>query len=443
VHILILTPEYLPTTGGGIVTFYRHLLPEYVRAGHRVRVIAGSGVSAARQLRASIVEGVEVEALDLNRLKRHLSRFSRYELMPGLRRHLAAAWAMWEQACDGEEFDIIEACDWGLSFIPPILDGTKPTIVQAHGSIGQIDVHDPIEGEEAQSALVRLLEARFIARASAVQSYSFANANFWRVQTDRDVSRMLPAWRPIAASRDGVPKAKALVVGRVQNWKGPHILCEAVSLLGVSAPRVHWVGRDTVSGNRTKSTSATLASRYPNIWGPRICHMPAMPPEQIAALQSHAKINIVPSTWDVFNLTCVEAMASGRPVICSNGAGASELIEDGVTGFIFNSDDAAALAAVLERVCSASDRELDAIGRAGREKILRTLNPEAIAQLRLEAYERVIVDFVARPPSRCDWLSNDCIGRDSASASLAFLDHLPLKSIIAYGGKRLISKIMG
>ncbi len=56
---------------------------------------------------------------------------------------------------------------------------------------------------------------------------------------------------------------------------------------------------------------------------------PQQPFEQTARLQAQAAFMVVPSLWDTFNFTCVEAMWSGRPVICSRGAGASELIEDG------------------------------------------------------------------------------------------------------------------
>ena len=70
-------------------------------------------------------------------------------------------------------------------------------------------------------------------------------------------------------------------------------------------------------------------------------HLPQVPPEEVARLQRAARFNVITlDLRDVFNFTCVEAMASGRPVICSRGAGASGLIEDGVNGFVFESGDA-------------------------------------------------------------------------------------------------------
>ena len=146
-NITLLAPEYLPVTGGGIVTFYRFFLPELVRRGCRVRVIYGSGSSAEDQVYERLVDGVSVEPLERARLDSHFKTLTQLSSMPGLRRHLAAAWAMWEQASEGGDADIIEACDWGLLFIPPVLSGTHPVITQMHGSVGQIDNHDPLCGQ--------------------------------------------------------------------------------------------------------------------------------------------------------------------------------------------------------------------------------------------------------------------------------------------------------
>jgi len=73
-----------------------------------------------------------------------MRRFDRYRLMPELQRHLAAAWAAWERANGGAGFDVTETTDWGLLFIPWIVEESRPPVlVQLHGSIGQIDFHDP------------------------------------------------------------------------------------------------------------------------------------------------------------------------------------------------------------------------------------------------------------------------------------------------------------
>ncbi len=113
-RLLILTPEF-SGSGGGIMTFYRNLLPAVQRVGVTVRVVEGSAFYAGER-NARSVDGIDVETLELDRLQRWMGRFSAYAAAPSLRRHLAAAWAMWEQADLGAGADVVEATDWGLLF---------------------------------------------------------------------------------------------------------------------------------------------------------------------------------------------------------------------------------------------------------------------------------------------------------------------------------------
>lgn len=447
-RILVLTPEYLPAHGGGIVTFYRNMLPQMAAAGHEIRVVHGSAASAALVANAQIIDGVRTEQLEWDRLRRHMRRFAHLSALPMLRGHLAAAAALWEQAQNGGDVDIVEASDWGLLFAPATLEGDAPVVVQAHGGVGQIDLHDPLIGQEADGAMIRVLEVALMQRAAAVQTYSAANAAFWRGQTGRDIRHLPAGWRPVAPPAPGPAPAdgasgRGLALGRVQRWKGPHVLCEALARLGARAPEIDWVGRDTSLGQRASSCSRALAEDYPAIWGPRVRHLPQVDPQQAAVLQRAARFNLVPSTWDVFNFTCVEAMWSGRPVICSRGAGASELIEDGANGFLFDSGDAAGLADALERVMKLDEAGAQAMGLAAQETVAATLDPKRLATQRLEIYATIVADHRLSAPAPDDWLRSACCGRDARIDERAFLDHMPLRPLLDYGARRLLDKLMG
>jgi glycosyltransferase involved in cell wall biosynthesis len=441
-NITIFTPEY-EKTGGGIATYYRSILPRLSELGAEVRVIEGSAYHAGAN-EPRFVDGIPVETLDKARLKVWWERFPEFDSVPGLRQHLAAAWAMWEQSDFGADVDIIEACDWGLLFLPPAVESTRPLVVQAHGSIGQISVHDPIVGEEIPGMLTRLIEKTVMSLATAVQTHSNANAAFWSGETDREVTMIRPAWKAPESHPAAPLVDRGLVVGRVQRWKGPQVVCAALERLGTRAPIVDWIGRDTVWGRRDSSTSAHLAGAYPGIWGRRVFHHPQMPPAEVAQRQAAALFNLVPSIWDVFNFTAIEAMGSGRPTIVSTGAGASELIEDGVNGYLFQAGDADALAAALERIlCEKPDR-LVRIGRAGQETVCASLDPQAIAAQRLAAYRAAIDAFAARPPARATgWIGEICRpSQPSGQSDMAFLEHLPLRGLAAHVAERVSRRIL-
>jgi UDP-glucose:(heptosyl)LPS alpha-1,3-glucosyltransferase len=67
--------------------------------------------------------------------------------------------------------------------------------------------------------------------------------------------------------------------------------------------------------------------------------------KEIEKLYSVADVFVLPTIYDPFSNATLEAMASGLPVITTAYNGASELIEDGIEGFVINNPlDADALA---------------------------------------------------------------------------------------------------
>jgi glycosyltransferase involved in cell wall biosynthesis len=437
-RLLMLTPEF--ERGGGIATFYRHLAPALARGGADVRVIEGSAFHAGSRDRRT-VEGVDVETLELERLHAWGERLSGSAAAPGLRRHLAAAWAMWEQADEAAWADVVEAADWGMAFVPPAIEGARPLVVQGHGSIGQISVHDAMAGEEVQGALIRLIESAILSRAQGMQTYSQANADFWRLETGRPVQMIRPAVRLSPDRSAGEVSDRGLVAGRIQRWKGPEVLCQALALMGPSTPAIDWLGKDTSYGRRNSSTASEMARLYAGVWPRLIRCMPPAPAEEVAERQSRARFNLIPSDWDVFNFTVVEAMASGRPTVVSTGAGAGEMVADGQTGFLFEAGNPTSLAAALDRVMSASPDDLADMGRAARDTVRRELDPDIIAAARLAAYRKAIADFEqASPGAIRGWIGEICRS-GAASDPEAFLAQFPIRALGRHMAARLSKKV--
>jgi hypothetical protein len=135
-------------------------------------------------------------------------------------------------------------------------------------------------------------------------------------------------------------------------------------------------------------------------------------------------------------------MASGRPTIVSTGAGASELIEDGVNGYLFAASDPHSLASALDRVVTEKPARLIEIGQAAQETVRVELDPEAIARRRLKAYRAVIESFQSHMPSAASgWLGNICRPAEPIQDDpMAFLGNMPLRSITTHVLKRARDK---
>jgi glycosyltransferase involved in cell wall biosynthesis len=425
--LLFVVPEFGPQVPGGIATYYRHLLPELARRGHTVHLILASADATRLPVTAP---GISVARVEPAAVAAELRRFDALAVIPELQRRLAASLAAWRHSGEGDSFDVVEVTDFGTVFAPWLARPCRPPVlVQLHGSDGQLLTHDPIVGQELQACVTRLLEVSLLSRAEELQSYGAANAREWACLLGRDVIHLWPAWH---AADEPVPTAlppgvEGLVVGRVQRWKGPEVLCEALRRLGTDAPTIAWVGADTYFRHRNRWTAEYLAATYPDVWGRKVVPLGSRPPREVAGLQLAARFVVVPSTWDVFNLAAVEGMGRSKVVICSDGAGAAELIREGETGFRFPPGDAAALAGQLKRTMELSEPELRRMGEAARAVVTAELDPERIASRRLARFETLAKERTGA--HRPDRMAFTGFG-DAVDDPLALLERLPLRRLV-------------
>lgn len=102
----------------------------------------------------------------------------------------------------------------------------------------------------------------------------------------------------------------------------------------------------------------------------------------LPAVMATAAAALVLSRSESFSLTCLEASQLGVPVVAFRSGGPAEIIEDGVTGFLFEVGDIAGVSAALRRVLG--DPELGRrLGAAGAVRVAAKFGPAAfIAAIR-------------------------------------------------------------
>lgn len=433
-RLLVVTPEYLPTAGGGIVTFYRHLLPVLARAGARVTVLVGSAVSQPGG--RAVQDGIEVVGLEAARFAAWRARLPQWAIAPHVGRHLAAAWALREQAASLGEFDAVEAADWGLLAVPFVLDPLAPVQVRCHGSAGQIARHEGDPALAPLDALLLAIERRAFAQAAAVASYGAPNAGQWRAWLGREVAHREPAL-PLPAMRASADAPHWLVLARVQRWKGPYVLADALARLP-SPPPVRWVGRDVPDALAgAASTRAALGAAHP-AWSRQVAHADTVDAGTAQAWLCTARGVLVPSTWDVFNFAGAEAMACGAVVVASEGAGIAQWIDDGVDGFRVPAGDAGALAGALREAQALDAAARRRIGEAARAKVASRADPDRVAALEWQALR------VLAPTPRVEDPLDDLLRPAAGSARIdALLAQHPLRALAGHLGRRLRDKVRG
>jgi mannosylfructose-phosphate synthase len=102
-----------------------------------------------------------------------------------------------------------------------------------------------------------------------------------------------------------------------------------------------------------------------------------------------ARAFVLPSRFEPFGMTALEAMACGTPVVATNLGGLARYLRDGYDALLADPSDAEALAAAILR--AATDEDLAArLVAAGHETIAREFTWEAIAEKHLAFYEKFI-----------------------------------------------------
>ncbi len=89
---------------------------------------------------------------------------------------------------------------------------------------------------------------------------------------------------------------------------------------------------------------------------------------------TQADVFVLPTLGDVWGVVVSEAMAFGKPILCSQWAGAKEIVEDGQNGYVFDPFDPEALAELMKKLID-SPELIERLGQRSQE-IAATLTPE-------------------------------------------------------------------
>lgn len=134
-----------------------------------------------------------------------------------------------------------------------------------------------------------------------------------------------------------------------------------------------------------------LLAEYTNKKYPNIEFVGYKTGVELTELVSNASFIIVPSQWYENNpMTIVEGYSYGKPVIGANIGGIPEIIEDGKTGYLFESGDSDDLVSMVSKADSLSDKEYEKMSKNARQFAEDNFNPEIHYQKLLTIYKKVL-----------------------------------------------------
>jgi UDP-glucose:tetrahydrobiopterin glucosyltransferase len=184
------------------------------------------------------------------------------------------------------------------------------------------------------------------ARPPAVAVVSEFQASAWRRVVPVDaVLPPYPATGVIAWSQN--PGQGALFAGRLSPEKG---VAEAIDIARAAEVPIDVYGDVYDPGYSREQVDPRRS------W-PGVSVRPGVPRASLWQAMARAAVVLCPSRWDEpFGIAAAEAQATGTPVVAFRRGGLSEVIMDGVTGFLVPPDDVRAAAEAVPKAARISRR---------------------------------------------------------------------------------------
>ncbi|RZJ28139.1 MAG: glycosyltransferase family 1 protein, partial [Flavobacterium sp.] len=320
--IAFLTPEFPhPKIGatGGIGTSISNLAAGLAKGGHAVSILV-YGQSDDEVFEDSGLTFYRIKNIKFKGLSWYLTRKKIEKLLNKLHRE--------------NKVDVAEAPDWvGIS---SFINANCPLVVRLHGS----DTYFCHLDNRPVNWSSRFHEKRALKKADALLSVSRytadvtnelfgLNRNFTVIPNGVDTEKFQPT--DVAQSND------ILYFGTLIRKKGllelPHIFNE-VHKSNPSA-KLLLVGRDApdiISGN--PSTWEMMKPLFSADAFANVSYLGGVPYDEIRKHIESAAVCVFPTFAEALPVSWIEAMAMRKPLVASNIGWASEVIEDGKSGFL-------------------------------------------------------------------------------------------------------------
>ncbi len=271
----------------------------------------------------------------------------------------------------------VNAIDAGIFFhLTTWHEHPAPMLVTLHGKWNNLQV--------TQNSLI----SRTLGRASWVVGCSRAILDYGREFAPGIGTRSSVIYNGIESSRAAalplsLNPPTVLCLGRLVPDKGIDIALNAFATLSEAYPEL----RVLIAGDG--ELRSDLEQQAAHLGMNNVEFLGWVPPGSVPSLINRADIVVMPSRQDSFPLTALEAGMLGRPIVATRVGGLPEMIEDGTTGLLVESEDADALGRALAGLLASPQRATQ-LGQAARERVLRKFSWEG----HIDAYDRLYRSLV-------------------------------------------------
>lgn len=390
-HIAFIIPAFLPARDyGGPLYNTISLAQQYVKEGHGVTIYTTNAVTM-KHFDRNIKITEEILGIRVKRFPVVL-KIGGYWVNPSI-----------YQALKADNFDIMHAqclrCFQSDMAAAISKKTNKPLVIGAHGSLGSIfssrvslkqkvmhSLHNPIDVWDIRIARKLIAVNKF--EKFVYQKYGVREDKIAEIPLGIDVSE----FDDINGDFRGHfnidnDEIMLLFVGRYNYVKGLDTLVKAFSEI-IAKDNLSRKVRLVLIGKDDGYYGQLLDLISAHDTNDRIIALEGQPRDVILAAYKACDICIVPSHFDTFPVTILEALSCGKALIASRVGGIPEVIEHGKTGILVEPGDVKSLSEnMIELIVDEIKRKN--LGVAGRAAV-RKYDMATVARQTMQLYSELI-----------------------------------------------------
>lgn len=215
----------------------------------------------------------------------------------------------------------------------------------------------------------------YFSKNKNIYTVALSNSQGMNLKTSAVIYNGVPTQKIIFSKKSG---NYLIAIGRLSDQKGIHL---AISAAKKAKMKLIIMGRVGISKEKQEYFNKKIK---PFIDNKNIVHIFEVPHDKIYSYLRNAAALIFPiQAPEVCSMTVLESLASGTPVIATKLDPMPELIENGKTGFLVNTEDE-----MVEKIRQIKDLNRDDCRKAAVEKF----DSRIMAQNYIKLYEKILKD---------------------------------------------------
>ena len=165
-------------------------------------------------------------------------------------------------------------------------------------------------------------------------------------------------------------------------------MVKALSLLTKDFPDI----QVSIVGNEVEAAFVSTVKQmiHDNHLSSHVRWLGSIPQEQLLEEMKQHQIVCLPSRGETLPMALSQAMTVGNLCVASDAGGIPDMIQDGINGFLFPSENATALAETLTTVMNLSHEQIERLRQQNRAFAEKTYNPDSVAQQSVDVYRTVL-----------------------------------------------------